>query len=245
MKHAFFHSLSLSSGPFSSGGGVDLSDFTWSSDAAGDWNTRVNWDEEGTPGMPAANYFANHTAEFSGAIMANRTAYSDTAVSVRTVTFDNDNRYIIAGAGSVSLVRDTAVGSPVKSNITVAQETHQFQLNVNLQNDIDVNVATNATLEFNNRLFLNGNAMLKTGADNVAFNNNIVTGDGTADCGQGLCTRMGTFGGDLNNSGGTVSPDDSPGVRDASGLLTDVVVPEPATWFMFGIGLVGCLVMLR
>ena len=82
--------------------------------------------------------------------MADSTVFSDTAVTLRRIDFDNQNRYAIAGTGSVNL----AAGSNPKATINVLQGTHEFQLRVNLMSETDVTVASDLTLEFNNRLNL-------------------------------------------------------------------------------------------
>ena len=156
--------------------------------------------------------------------------FNDTGVSLRAITFNSGNSYIVAGGGHVSLVQGTANGKMGNSSITVADGTHQFQLNVDLRNNTDVNVANNSTLEFNNRLFLNANTLTKTGAGIVAFNNNVLTGGGTVICGTGDCTGTGTIGGDLINVGGTISPGNSAG---------PAAVPEPASVMLLLIGTIG------
>jgi len=211
---------------------VAANDFSWSANQSGDWNLGSNWSPTGGP--PNA---VNHTATFGGAIQSDRTVFTDTPVSVRAIALDNNNSYIVAGAVSVSLVQGTSAGAPANSTISVAQGTHQFQLNVALQNNTDVDVSSGATLEFNNRLFLNSNSLTKTGAGELAINNNVLTGGGTLICGEGFCGGTGTIGGDLNNTGGTISPGSTSSLA-ASNLS---VVPEPASWALLGIGLVGLL----
>jgi len=200
---------------------VFVDDFSWQANQSGDWNDSTNWSPSGgPPGTAASDRFSNHTATFGSAIESAQTVFTNTPVSVQAITFDNDNSYIVAGASSVSLVQGTAEGKTGNSSITVAQGTHEFQLRVNLENHTDVNVATNSTLEFNNRLFLNSKTLTKTGSGNVAFNNNVLTGGGTVNCAEGDCTGTGTISGDLNNSGGTVSPGNSPGVIEVTGDFT-------------------------
>jgi len=207
-------------------------EFTWNTGQSGDWTNGGNWTPlGGPPGDDALVDRANHTALFGDVIQSDQTVFANTAVSVRDITFDNTNSYIVAGAGSVSLVQGTA--GPAHSSITVAQGTHQFQLNVNLRNNANVDVATAATLEFNNRLFLNGNVLTKTGAGTLAINNNVSTGGGILNCAEGTCSGTGTIAGDLNNEGGIISPGNSEGTLS--------VVPEPAALMLLAIGCAGCL----
>ena len=130
----------------------------------------------------------------------------------------------------MNLVQGTASGPPPNA-ITVNQGSHQFQAIVNLHNDTTVDVASGATLEFNNRLFLNNNVLTKTGTGSMAVNNILSVGGGTLICGEGLCSGSVTIGGDLTNSGGTISPGNS------AGLTT--VVPEPNACILALLGSLG------
>ena len=197
-------------------------DFEWGFDRSGDWTVGENWTPSGgPPGVPTAQSPTKHTVLFGDVIESDQTVFSNIAVSARAITFDNTNSYIVEGAGSVSLVQGTAAASPANSSITVVQGTHQFQLNVNLQNNTDVDVATAATLAFNNELFLDGNVLTKTGLGTLAINNNVVTGGGTLTIAEGTVSGNGTVGGDLNNEGGTISPGNSPGILTVSGNLNN------------------------
>ena len=219
---------------------IDYSDdFTWKEDRSGDWNLGENWSpSDGPPGSPTAPKRANHKATFGEVIQSNRAVFSESDVSVRAIVFDNTNTYAVGGPGSVSLVRSTNVGLPANSIINVANGTHQFQLNVNLQNNTTADIAIGSTLEFNNRLFLNGHTLSKTGQGTIAINNDIISGSGTVELLEGTVTGVGTIGGGINNASGTISP----GVNSVQATST---VPEPATWMMLGLGLLGWLAMPR
>ena len=101
--------------------------------------------------------------------------------------------------------------------IHVIQGSHQFQSVVNLAASATVDVAGDSSLEFNNRLFLNGNTLTKVGEVTMAIDNNVLTGGGTIDCVQGTCCGTGTVGADLTNTGGTISPGNSPGILTVNG----------------------------
>ena len=215
--------------------GPPPTDFTWKADRSGDWNLHGNWTPFGGPpsGLDAVDG-ANQTASFGDIIQSNQTVFSNTDVSVHAISFNSSNTYAIAGTGSVSLVAGTStepVDKTGNSIVGVANGLHQFQLNVELRNNTNVDVASDATLEFNNRLFLNGNSLIKTGAGTMAINNNVLTGGGTVTCAQGTCRGTGTISGDLNNVGGTVSPGSSGG--------TVSVVPEPGALMLLALGVVA------
>ena len=215
-------------------------DFTWDKTGAGDWNVAGNWDPSSfgaPPGDPTNDFRSHHAATFGSKITANSTVYTDSAVSLRSVSFDNANfSYNVAGAGSVNIIANTNP-SPKPTQIAVAAGAHQFQAVVNLGTDTTVDVAGGSTLEFNNRLFLNSNTLTKTGEGTLAISNDVVSGAGTINLQQGTVAGAGTVGGDVNNDGGTVSPGNQ-------GLSANNV-PEPATWMMLALGAIGCLAWTR
>jgi len=210
-------------------------DFTWNVDASGDWTRRSNWGS-GVPGVDDTVY-ANHTVTFGPIISSRSTVFTNSDVSVRAITFDSSESYNVSGHGTISLVQGTATGAPTQSSITVAEGSHQFQAPVSLQNDTSADVASEATLTFNNALNLNNNSLTKIGDGTLAINNSLGSGGGTVNCDAGTCTGIGTVGGDLNNRGGTISPGNS------AGSLS--VVPEPAAWLLLTLGMVGCLGLRR
>ena len=197
--------------------------------------TSSHWSPiEGPHGVESLPHVANTTAFFGNVIESNTTVTNESAVSVRAISFDNSNTYAISGTGSIHLVEGTQTTPndlTGPSSISVAQGYHEFQLRVSLENDTTVDVATNATLEFNNRLFLNSYTLTKTGTGKVAFNNNVSTGGGAVNCAEGDCTGTGTIGGDLNNLGGTISPGNSPEAIN--------VVPEPTSIAALALALMG------
>jgi len=214
-------------------------DFTWDVDSFGDWTSANNWtpfSSNAPPGKPDALSPANHTATFGAAITSNRTVVTDTAVSVRAITFDNTNSYVVAGSGSVNLIAATAAG--LSTSITGIQGTHQFQVAVNLLHDTSVDVASNATLTFNNTLDLMNNTLTKTGGGTMAIRNDLVLGGGTVEIQQGMVSGNGTIGGDVNNDGGTISPGNNL-VDGNSG------VPEPTAVMLLALGGLGWAMGIR
>jgi hypothetical protein len=180
--------------------------FEWNTDSLGDWNFNGNWTSMTTPNSNI------DTAVFGAVITAPRTVVVDSAVTVKGIIFDNANTYAIAGTANVNL--EAAVGN---SAINVVQGTHEFQSRVNLASDTDVDVAMDATLEFNNRLDLGGKTLTKSGDGAMKVNNDLNTGGGSIVVLGGLLGGGGAVGGDLNNPSGTVGPGNSPGVLSVSG----------------------------
>ena len=213
--------------------------FSWTVNSSGDWNSASNWAPSvGPPGASdSAEPFSSHqTATFGGTISENRTVFTDRAVNVRSILFDNTNSYAIAGHGNVNLIATTAAGQ--STQISVAQGSHQFQAIVELATDTSVDIASGSSLEFNNRLLLNGHTLIKTGEGTLAVSNDVVSGGGTINLSQGTLEGNGSVGGDVLNDGGIVSPGNN-GVQSAS------AVPEPTTWLMLVMGMLGCQVLLR
>ncbi|MCC7087484.1 MAG: hypothetical protein IT427_20970, partial [Pirellulales bacterium] len=178
----------------------------WNVDSLGDWNVNANWN----PSQAPNNNF--DTATFGSIITAPRTVVVDSTVTVKSITFDNANMYAIAGTASVNL---EAVAS--NAAINVAQGTHEFQVRVNLGSDTDIDVAMDATLEFNNRLDLGGKTLTKSGDGAIKVNNDLNTGGGSIVVVGGTLGGGGTIGGDLNNPSAVVGPGNSPGVLSVSG----------------------------
>jgi hypothetical protein len=182
--------------------------------------------------VPNAN---NETAIFGDATTVPRVVFTENDVTVRTIQFDHDVTYAVAGVGSVNL-ESASVGEGINAGLSVLQGSHQFQAVVNVNSTTDVDVQSGASIEFINRLNLNGNKLTKTGNGSMIVSNTLNTGGGTLDCQQGTCGGSGTIGGDVHNSGGIISPGSSAGVlgitADSSvldGGETLAVVPEPAT----------------
>ena len=199
--------------------------FTWRGATPGNWQANSNWMTDTTPGSPNGN---NHQVTF-GTLGSSGTVAIDQPVTVHSISFDNSATYAVGGIGEVSLAATTDA-APVDPAITVSQGSHQFQVNVALQNDATADIAGGSVLEFNNRLFLNGNTLTKTGDGTLSVNNNLIGGSGSVQCQAGVCNGTGTIGGNLSNSA-VVAPGNN-------GSLGAQLVPEPTSLFLLVIGLV-------
>ena len=182
---------------------------TWAVDASGDWGVSGNWN-------PAEKPDGNtHTAVFGDTITADRTIFTDAAVTAMTIQFDNANSYAVAGQGSVNLEADSG-----NAAIDVVQGGHQFQAIVNLNSSTDVDVAASSSLAFNNALNLGGNTLTKTGNGTLEINNRLTTGGGSVIGLAGTITGSGKVGGSLTNTSATVAPGNSPGTLTVEGDFT-------------------------
>lgn len=107
---------------------------TWATDGIGSWFDGSNW-AGGVPNGVGA------VAQFHGAITAARTVVADQNVTLGTLSFDNANRYNLAGNGTLTL--DVATGAAV---INVAQGSHKINLPLVVQNDVNVSLAGGTSL---------------------------------------------------------------------------------------------------
>ena len=179
---------------------------TWGVDDSGSWTNDTNWvDGE----HPDSNLRA---VVFGDVITAAQTVFTNSAVTAKAIQFDNANQYVIAGAGSVNLEADSG-----NASIDVVAGSHQFQAEVNLVSNTDVDVATGLTLSMNNKLDLSGNTLTKTGDGTLSINNKLTTGGGTVVGLAGTIGGDGAVGGDLTNTSATVAPGTSPGTLTVGG----------------------------
>ena len=204
----------------------DSTQFTWNTDGSGDWQDQNNWSYNEAP-KPRLPNDKDHTAIFGDTITSTNTVFTNSPVRAGVITFANSNRYVIAGAGGVSIEAGTSGAS-----LFVLQGEHEFQTPVGLVTDADVQVVGGSRLIFNNSLNLNGNTLTKTGGGDLAIRNDLVSGGGTIDVQGGTVSGNGTVGGNLFN-GGAVSPGNGAGVAS--------VVPEPSGMVLAVFGLVGLL----
>ena len=125
-------------------------------------------------------------------------------VTVNRIEFDNAlHPYIVSGSETVNLETDS-IGTT--SRIDVVNGNHQFQAKFALIDDATIDVASGSSLEFVNRLELNGNTLTKTGAGTLVISNTLNTGGGTLLHLGGVLSGGGTIGGDVSIHGGTISP---------------------------------------
>ena len=206
----------------------------WKEDRSGDWSVLDNWGPV-TPGelqvVPNGN---TKQAVFGDVVNAPRTVFSDAPMTVNGIEFDNINKYVVGGQGSINLQASTQ-GDPY---IRVTEGSHEFQLRVGLDDDTTVEVSSGAQLEFVNRLNLGGKTLTKSGDGTLLVTNQLNTGGGTILNNGGVLAGGGIIGGDVNNDGGIISPGNS-----ASGASQ--VVPEPSSICLLVCAAGGLLAALR
>ena len=225
---------------YTSAGGVTAeiaSRFAWTASGLGDWGSSSNWTSQGGVAIGDRANSPNHTAVFSDSIVEPTNVSTMATVTLNRIEFNNEvASFVVSGLGSVNMASTTAP-TPVTPTISVAG-SHKFQAAVNLINDTTVDVTSGSELVFDGALDLAGATLTKTGAGEMAIRNDLVTGAGAVSIQQGTVSGSGTVNGDLINDGGSVSPGDS---MASAGQA----VPEPASCFLFGMGLLTALQFWR
>jgi hypothetical protein len=135
----------------------------WIPNVSGNWNLSTSWANGTVPNTAGAE------ADLFGAIAAPHTAYSDTAVTVGTLNFNNANTYVIDGAGSLILQVNTG-----NAQIIVQQGTQEINLPTTITSNTIFNVAAGATLIIADPLTINaGTTLTQTGAGTVTYESTI------------------------------------------------------------------------
>ena len=181
---------------------------TWNVDFSGDWNAAGNWDPIE---VPNGN---DKIAVFGAAITVPRVVFTETAVTAKSIVFNHDVSYTIAGATGASVNLEADAGN---ATLDVLLGSHQFQAVVNLVSNTDAMASGGAQIDFNNALNLGGNTLAISGDGQININNAVTAGGGSV-VNSGNLGGSGAIGGSLTNAaGGTVGPGNSPGTLTVMG----------------------------
>jgi len=187
----------------------------WNTTSSGDWNTGGNW----YPALPNSNtataMFGIQSTSAFGIVSPAKTVFTNSAVTVKNIDFHNPNGYVIAGTGSYTLEADSG-----NATIDVAEGSNEFQATVNLNSDTDIDVASGATLTFENALNNGGNNLSKTGTGTLQINSALNTGAGVLDASAGIVAGVGIVSGDLSSTAATVAPGNGVGTLSVGGDYT-------------------------
>jgi hypothetical protein len=139
------------------GAGIPPTGSTWAVDSSGDWNLSGSWANGVVPNAVGAEAF------FLSTITAPHTVYSDIAVTVASMTFDNSNKYVISGAGSLSVQAATGSGQ-----IAVLTGSHKINLPLTFVSGATINVAGGATLTLADPVIIKANkTVTRTGTGSL------------------------------------------------------------------------------
>jgi hypothetical protein len=151
------------------GPGIPPAVLQWVVNGDGSWNRLANWNNGLIPNAPGAE------ADFFGAISSSpRTVFTDSAITVGTLHFNNANEYVIAGAPTLTL--QTASGSAL---VQVDQGTDDLDLPITVASNTVFNVASGATLIVANPLTINsGKSLTQSGGGTVTYQSliNVLSG---------------------------------------------------------------------
>ncbi len=166
---------------------------TWTDNSGlGDWNEASNWSSNSVPNG------VGESATFGSVITSSENVYSNLAVTVGSMTFDNTNSYLINGSGSLTL--QVSTGS---AEIAVEQGSHTIQLPTTLASNTTLDVAAGSTLNLASTVTLDaGVAVTETGGGAVTFGQ--ITGSGQLSISGGLAT-LATNGGGSQIAGLTLT----------------------------------------
>jgi hypothetical protein len=188
--------------PASSDLGLDLGliqngpGLVWDVDRGGEWEDFLNWRLLARPNGP------DEIAYFGDVITSPHTIATDGEFLVQGIEIDSTQSYAIAGLGSLTLESHTGI-----SPVTVAQGHHEFQLRILLNNDAELDIAADASLEFNNEVMLNDNQLIKIGDGDWAINNRLDAGENALIvAAAGVVLGSGVVTGEFVNQGAKVMP---------------------------------------
>jgi len=135
------------------GPGIPPPNNLWITNGSGDWNAGGNWSNGSVPNGVGVD------VNFLGVITSAQTVYSNTAITVGTMNFNNANTYNITGAGSLTL--QATSGNAV---VTVAAGSQKLNLPTFLGSNTDAIISAGATLVVADPMNLNGRTFTKTGS---------------------------------------------------------------------------------
>ena len=138
---------------------------SWNVNGSGDWNNGGNWSTGNVPNAIGA------VAILGTTITSAQTVFSNTAITVGTLRFNNANTYVVAGAGSLTM--DVSGGN---ATFDVLQGSHKVNLPLRLNDNTTASVVAGATLTIADPLTLaNGSTLTKTGAGTLEIISTVNT----------------------------------------------------------------------
>jgi hypothetical protein len=161
--------------------GDDFVEAHWFANS-GDWSQNLNWIPQLIPNAPAST---NAQIAVFGSSATPQTVFTNSTQTVNGLRFDSGSEYAIAGAGALAL-RANTIGGNVNPTINVVTGGHELQLAVNVLNNTTVNVATDASLNVNNAVALDGRTLTNAGAGVLNLNFGVTGG--------GVISNSGTLG---------------------------------------------------
>jgi len=141
------------------GAGVAPTGDEWVSDASGDWNLSANWSSGNVPNGIGGS------ANLLGKITKDHTVFTDTAITLGTLNFDNAHTYVVTGAGSLTMQVSSG-----NAQINVNQGTQKLNLPTVIASNTVLNVNAGANLIIADPITINsGKTLTQSGAGSVTY----------------------------------------------------------------------------
>jgi hypothetical protein len=153
----------------------------WISTSSGSWNNTANWNGI----IPNA---AGAEADFYSAATSNSTVYTDQAITVGTINFNNSFEYEITGTGSLTLQATTG-----DAEVIVQQGTQELNIPTTIASNTVFNVAAGATLVIANPLTIDSGDSITTSGGGTVNYQSIITVDNNASIAFGNSTHANTL----------------------------------------------------
>jgi len=151
--------------------GDDFVQAEWNG-ASGDWNQQAAWIPNIVPNAPTGNA---QIAIFSNRFTTPQTVFTNMTQTVNGLRFDNVNKHVVAGQGSIALKANN-IGGTINPTVNVLNGAHELQVAVSILDNTTVTVNPGAGLDINNSVALGGKTLMTAGAVNL---NVGVAGGGT------------------------------------------------------------------
>jgi hypothetical protein len=152
------------------GVGTVINTSAWAHNGSGDYNASGNWGNGTVPTGVGAE------ADFFGAITAAHTVFTDVPITVGTINFNNANKYVLAGAGSLTLQVSSG-----NAQVIVQQGTQEINIPTTVASNTVFNVSSGATLVVADPITLTaGKTITQTGAGFVNYQSIITVQNGAS-----------------------------------------------------------------
>ena len=135
----------------------------WNVTGSGDWNLASHWTSGVIPNG------VDVTAQLTGTPAANLTVFTNKAITVGSLLFNNSAGYVVAGAGSLTM--DVSTGSAL---IDVRRGQQNINLPMTIKDNTSVLIASGAGLTISDPLTLSGGVTLsKNGTGTLTISSTI------------------------------------------------------------------------
>jgi arabinogalactan endo-1,4-beta-galactosidase len=138
----------------------------WNTSASGSWNASGNWSQSVPNGSDVE-------ADFLGAISANQTVSTSTALTLGTIRFESPYTYTLGGTGSISLQATVGWGY-----IVVQQGAQQISVPTTVASSSIFSVSTGCSLTFTSPVTVAAGQILKpSGAGTINYLSTVAVGN--------------------------------------------------------------------